>query len=289
MNSLRVLSLLTMTLLPGIALAAEPSSRSVHFATGDGVRLHYLETGSGPTIVFVPGWMVPGWIWEPQIRHFSRAYRVVALDPRSQGESEQATEGHYPERRAQDVRELLAHLRSPPVLLVGHSMAVGELLSYVEQFGTDGIAGLVLVDSTLGPDPKPGEAAEFFALAGAIARDRRGFIEQNWSYFFRKPVGTEYRQRLVEDLLRVPTTTSLALLVGSAGRDFRPALARIDKPVLYAITPGFKEDAEGLRSRVREARIEVFENSAHALFMDEPERFNRVLEEFARTAFARPR
>lgn len=38
---------------------------SRHFRTSDGVELHYLEAGSGPTLVFVPGWTMPADIWEP--------------------------------------------------------------------------------------------------------------------------------------------------------------------------------------------------------------------------------
>ena len=56
--------------------------KSAHFVTSDGVRLHYLDAGSGPPLVFVPGWTMPAWIWEPQLSHFSASHRVVALDPR---------------------------------------------------------------------------------------------------------------------------------------------------------------------------------------------------------------
>ncbi|MGH9556577.1 MAG: alpha/beta fold hydrolase, partial [Terriglobales bacterium] len=45
-----------------------PEIKSGYFQTSDKVRLHYLETGSGPAIVFVPGWTCPTWVWEPQLR-----------------------------------------------------------------------------------------------------------------------------------------------------------------------------------------------------------------------------
>lgn len=281
MSRFRILCVLAIALLTRSAAAADAEVRSAHFATSDGVRLHYLEAGSGPAIVFVPGWMVPGWMWEPQIGHFSKSHRVVALDPRSQGRSEQVTEGHYPERRAQDIKELIDHLHVAPAVVVGHSMAVSELLSYVQQFGTANLAGLVLVDSQLGPE----DPEQFFGFARLIARDRKGFIDQNESVYFRKPPPAEYWNRLIADVLKVPNTTALALLVGGAGMDFRPALERIDKPVLYAITPQLKEDGELLKSKVPAAQVEIFESSAHALFMDEADRFNRVLERFVRTAF----
>lgn len=61
---------------------AQGKFESRHFVTSDGIKLHYLEAGSGPTLMFVPGWTMPAWIWEPQLSHFSASHRVVALDPR---------------------------------------------------------------------------------------------------------------------------------------------------------------------------------------------------------------
>ena len=59
------------------------------FLSSDGVRLHYLEAGpsAAHTLVFVPGWTIPAWIWMPQIQALSRRYHVVAFDPRGQGDS----------------------------------------------------------------------------------------------------------------------------------------------------------------------------------------------------------
>src|SRR5579862_9328930 len=64
----------------------------------DGVRIHYLEGGvrSGPTLVFVPGWMMTAEIWEPQLARFSQTHHVVAIDPRGQGRSSKPPDGLYP-------------------------------------------------------------------------------------------------------------------------------------------------------------------------------------------------
>ncbi|PYX48955.1 MAG: hypothetical protein DMG79_10495, partial [Acidobacteria bacterium] len=84
--------------------------KSDFFKTSDGIRIHYLEAGSGQPIVFIPGWTMPAWIWQKQIDEFSKKYHVVAVDPRSQGESDQPTFGHLPETRARDYKELVDHL-----------------------------------------------------------------------------------------------------------------------------------------------------------------------------------
>src|SRR2546426_10398913 len=112
------------------------ASRSAFFTTSDGVRLHYLEAGAGETaIVFVPGWTMPADIWEKQIAYFSAHTRVLALDPRSQGDSDKPTFGHFPLRRARDVKELLEHAKVTHAVLVGWSLAVQELFAYMGEFG----------------------------------------------------------------------------------------------------------------------------------------------------------
>ena len=89
---LATLVALACMLVPEVT-RAQVELRSDHFLTSDGVELHYLEAGSGPTIVFVPGWTAPAEIWEPQMAHFAATHRVVALDPRSQGRSRKRQKG----------------------------------------------------------------------------------------------------------------------------------------------------------------------------------------------------
>jgi len=138
--------LVLCVLLISPALHGAADMKDGFFTTSDGVRLHYLESGAGPTILFVPGWTMPAEIWQPQIEFFSKTYHVVAVDPRSQGASDKPAEGNYPSRRAQDYKELIDHLGGSPVVLVGWSLAVHEALTYVEMFGTYKLNGLVLVD-----------------------------------------------------------------------------------------------------------------------------------------------
>src|SRR5262250_3313965 len=85
------------------AQAEKPSAAESGFvSSADGARIHYIEAGKGPAILFVPGWTAPAWMWEKQIAHFAKVHRVVAMDPRAQGESSQTAEGLYTAARARD-------------------------------------------------------------------------------------------------------------------------------------------------------------------------------------------
>ncbi len=277
---IRRLRWLLPLLLVSSGLAAEV--RSGYFTTSDGVRLHYLEAGKGPAIVFEPGWTMAAEIWRPQIEYFSRSFHVVALDPRSQGESDKPDHGNYLERRAQDIQELVAHLHLAPAVLVGWSLGVWELLSYVEQFGTGDMRGLVLVDGALWDKADAGFYVRMLRYIKRVeAGDRAKFTDGFVRSMYKKPQPEAYLQGVARTALQTPSTTAFALLASSLDReDWTPLLLKVDKPLLVTVAAGRQADADRLRTQVAGAQTEVFEDAGHALFVDDAERFNRLLERF---------
>ena len=59
------------------------------------------------------------------------------------------------------------------------------------------------------------------------------------------------------------------------------------KPLLYVVTPQFAAQARNLKKNRPGTRIEIFERAGHALFIDEPERFNALIGNFA-NSIAKP-
>jgi microsomal epoxide hydrolase len=57
----------------------------------------------------------------------------------------------------------------------------------------------------------------------------------------------------------------------------------MERPLLCAMSHQFQEQAWNLRRHRPRTQVEVFHRSGHALFADEPDRFNRLLLHFART------
>ena len=260
------------------------TAKSGAFKTSDGVMIHYLEVGSGRPIVFIPGWTMPAWIWQKQIDEFSKTYHVIAVDPRSQGESDKPPYGHLPETRARDYKELLDQLGLKKPVLIGWSMACGELVKYAEQFGTDNIAGLVLVDGYL--TDKPSDL--FVPISGwmnQLQQDRRkqadGFVRS----MFKKPQPEDYLKRVIDASVEVPADTAVILIYNMiAEKDFSTGLARINRPVLFTYQPESQSSADYLKSKLGDKlRLERFEGDGHALFIDDPQKFNQVLEAFLQT------
>ena len=233
-----------------------------------------------PSILFVPGWTMPAWIWQKQIDALSQKYHVVAMDPRSQGESGRTSEGLYPAQMARDIRSVIEQLRLAPVVIVGWSMAVVETLSYVDQFGTGDVAGLVLVDELAGGQ-QPGDIEMDFGILKGVLEDRKNTTD----YFvrkiqFHKPQSEEYLQRVIAAALTVPTSDAVAMLVGRYAADYRAVLPKIDKPTLIcaAKSPYFDRIVE-MQKAIPGAQLEVFEGDGHALFVDDPEKFNAAIDD----------
>jgi len=278
---------LTAVLLCIIAtpLVFAQAGKSEFFKTSDGVRIHYLESGNGRAIVFIPGWTMPAWIWQKQIDDFSKKYHVIAVDPRSQGESDKPPYGHLPETRARDYKELVDHLSLKKPVLVGWSMACNELLKYAEQFGTDDLGGLVLVDGYLADKPNP----EFFAFMtgwmNQLQQDRQKQADPFVRSMFKKPQPEDFLKRLTEASMQVPADTAVVLIYNMiAVKDYSGGFARINRPVLFAYQQTSGSSADFLKAKLGDkVRLERFDGDGHALFVDDPEKFNKILEDYVQS------
>ncbi|MER2194743.1 alpha/beta fold hydrolase [Methylobacterium brachiatum] len=147
-----------------------PRWQPVHLVR-DGVRLAHVEAGpmtpQGHPLVLINGWTGDHGIFTPQIRHFSRLRRVVAVDLRGHGASD-APEQHYTVASfADDVAWQCRQLGLVKPIVIGHSFggAVG-----LELCGRhpDLAAGLVMIDSIVLPSPDQRGNVELAQLLSGV-------------------------------------------------------------------------------------------------------------------------
>jgi non-heme chloroperoxidase len=276
--------------IPASAIAGT-TVRDSYATLADGTRIRYLEAGTGtdaPTLIFVPGFLMPALIWKAQLDDFAGRGRVIAIDPRSQGESTKTADGNTPEVRAQDLHQLLDKLALSNVVLIAWSQGVQDVSAYVEQFGSDGVVGFVLVDAppSAGParleiDPQGSKA--LLGRLALFATRPRDYISGMMEQIARKPLPQTERQFWIENAVKTPTSTAISMLVSDLLTvDRRPALSKFDKPTLVVASSASAELAaqREVGQKIQGAEFLSIEDAGHAVFVDQPTIFNRALAAF---------
>jgi non-heme chloroperoxidase len=282
----------TVLLLAGGGIAhARINAQYVLFTASDGTTLHYFDAGpkaGTPAIVLIPGWTMSADIFEPQLNGLQSRFRVVALDPRAQGDSEKVNDGNTLERRAQDTQDLIDHLHLTDVVLVGWSNGVPDVITYVELKGTAQLHGIVLVDGFVKMDNDAVRTALHGMLKNFQA-DRVKFTDGFVRSMFAKKPSEEYIKHVEAQAMKTPTNTAVVDMYNVMTKgDFLPGLAKMEKPVLYICEERLAEQGKLLQAALPAAKVEVMKGVGHALFVDDAKRFNDLLTEFANAKPAAP-
>lgn len=116
------------------------------FSSTDGVQLHYSDWGQGRPVVMLHGWPLHSASWDFHAGQLAdRGYRVIRYDRRGFGRSEQPWAGYDYDTLAADLQALLQHLDLEDTVLVGFSMAAGEVARYLARYGSAAVSAAVIV------------------------------------------------------------------------------------------------------------------------------------------------
>jgi microsomal epoxide hydrolase len=167
------------------------------------------------------------------------------------------------------------------VLLVGWSLGVLDSLGYVAQYGDTRVAGLVLIDNSIREDPAPVAPRAPARPGPRLPREEK--MKRFVRGMFRSNPGEDYLDRLTEDALRTPPEVAAELSSYPAPRTYwRDAVYSVVQPILYIVRPRFAAQAANLVAKDPLAETVTFATAGHALFVDEAERFDQLLDDFIR-------
>lgn len=255
----------------------------------NGARLYVEDHGSGTPLVFLPGLAAGLRFFEPQLSELSDRYRTIAMDYRGHGRSEVTEIGYTLEQFAADIDGVLERLEVTDAIVVGWSL--GALLSweYIDRYGTGRIRGLVDVDMEASPYQRDDYPYGTYTVDGlqeslvALQTDRFAALEGAIDRLCKEPPTGGLRRMMIDEMSRCPPTVHGTLML-SLIRDYRPILEEIDVPTLVCVGMDGKwrsaESVEHTAEFLADVRLERFSESGHCLTIEEPDRFNRVLEEF---------
>jgi pimeloyl-ACP methyl ester carboxylesterase len=285
--------------------ASNPNARAV---PGDGIRLHARDWGgSGPPVVLLHGLASNARIWDGVAPRLAGAgLRVIALDQRGHGESDQPSSGYDFASVGRDLEAALAGLGLERPLLVGHSWGANVAL----QFAADRpgrVAGLVLIDGgllgvaewagstreearrRLAPPRFAVPLADWLARAGRF--DAGGSGGQPWVRDFLR-AGVEVDD---QGVARARFRFDNHMQVVDALYDQRPEtlFPLVDRPVL--LCPAGDDEAAGAKRGAVDralalfpsANVTWFEDTMHDIPLQRPAELAAELARFAKEVSGR--
>jgi len=135
---------------------AKPNYDSI-FANVNGVRIHYLKSGSGKIpLVLIHGFGDDARMWLPLFADFGKDYTIIAPDLRGLGQSSREKTGYDKKTAAVDIHELVKSLGYKDIYLVGHDIGMMVAYAYAAQFPAE-VKKLALLDA---PIPGVGDVWE---------------------------------------------------------------------------------------------------------------------------------
>lgn len=257
-------------------------------------RIYYEEHGRGdPPLVFVHGLACAHADWRNQVNHFAASRRVVCLDQRGHGRSVDHAAGFDMVTYAADVVALIAALRLPPAVLVGHSMGCRVVLECART-SPQVVAGLFLIDaSRIGT--RNAEHA-YRATRDAIAETGfESFAERLFSQMFTPTSDPAVRDAIIARAKRLPAAAGLELMPRMVAWDaefVEEALKSVTAPVTVLQSTNLNEHRERVSLRpgdtvswltlVRElvphAHIEVVPGIGHFTMLEAADTVNAHIE-----------
>lgn len=265
-----------------------------YIETPDGVPLYYNERGEGEPIVLVHGWTCDSdYWWQKNVDALAENHHVVTYDLRGHGLSGKTGDRHSLTGYAEDLEFLAESLNLTDITLVGWSMGVPIIWTYLEQFGDDRVRAIGLIDQT----PKFYSDDDWeFALLGEFSEEGLaelvGGLEANRSEaakpiiqaFFAEPRSEERLAEIYARTTLTPSSVATTMLNDMVPRDFRSRLPEIDVPTLLlygersVVFPG--PLGEWMHEQIPDSELVMFAESGHSPFWEEPERFNSELTAF---------
>jgi len=268
------------------------------YLESDGTRLYYEETGRGTPIVFVHEFSGDHRSWEPQVRAFGRRYRCVTFSARGYPPSDVPEDpaAYSQDQAVADVIAVLDGLEIEQAHLVGLSMG-GYTALHTGLRNPDRVISLAIGGVGYGTSHDDSwkddveNLAAFYGDDPVDAAASHGSAPGRVPFMIKDPRGW---QEFADQLAEHPAVGSANTMRGVQGRrpnlyDIEPELVALDVPLL--VMTGDEDEqcldpSLWMKRTIPMAGLTVFPRSGHTLNLEEPDRFNEVVQDFLTTVEA---
>jgi 3-oxoadipate enol-lactonase len=262
----------------------------VNVAPSDGVDLYYERAGAGPPVLLVMGLGMNASGWWRTIPVLARGFTVLSFDNRGVGRSGRPPGPYSMAQMADDAVAVLDAAGVEAAHVYGVSMG-GMIAQEIALRRPERVLGLVLGATTPGGERAVAADAEtlaFFHRRGQMPAEEAAWASVPYNYAAR--TRRDGGQRIAEDIaqrLRFPIESEpyVAQLAAALGHDAYERLGAISHRTL--VVHGAEDrmvhpdNARLLAARIPAAKLQLWEQTGHLFFTDEPE-VDPAVSEFLR-------
>ena len=263
--------------------------------TDDGIRLYCEEAGEGVPMLFVHEFAGDLRSFETQMRHFARRYRCVAFNARGYPPSEvpEALSAYSQERARDDILAVLDGLSIQRAHIVGLSMGSLATLHFGLHYPHRALS-LVLGGCGYGAEHSQREQFRTEAADFAARIDKQGMHKLAGEYG-DGPTRVQFENKDPRGFAEFVEMLSQHSSLGSANTlrgvqmerpslyDLQTSLAELRVPTLImagdedepCLTPSLY-----LKHTIPSAGLALLPNTGHALNLEEPDLFHRLVDDF---------
>ena len=247
-----------------------------------GVHIQYRVHGRGePLVVLIHGWSCDSNYWAAQVADLKTRYTVATVDLAGHGGSGANRSDWSMPAFAADVAAVVEALKDhPKVVLVGHSMGGPVAVEAARLIGPRvvGVIGVDTMNDVGLPKSDPADTAKRLA---AFEKDFIGATrEMVATSMFAPETDPVLKRRIVDDMSQAPPSVAIAAIRQLNAWDGAAALKALAVPVVVVNSDlwGVTDEAR-IRRIAPQFRAIPLAGLGHFLMMEDPARFNPILDE----------
>jgi len=248
------------------------------------IEMYYEITGEGDPLLLIHGLGSSTRDWEEQIPVFSEKFQVITIDLRGHGKTDKPKGPYSIKLFAEDIVELLNKLEIKRVNVLGISLGGGVAFQFAVDY-PDLVKSLIIVNSTsevlMDSFKQKREFIKRLFIIKLVGMKKMGQVLA--PRLFIKPEQEDKRLKLIERWAENDKKAYLAALKTLKGWSVRENLATILCPTLVI---GSDEDyspssvKKEFTSLIPNAKFIEIEDARHAVPIEKPEEFNKIIMEF---------
>ena len=258
-----------------------------NIVSSDGVKIYFDQMGDNdPTLIFIHGWSNNRTIWDAQMSYFSKKYRVIAVDLPGFGESENNRTKWNMKSFGEDIADIIRQLDIKQSILVGFSMGGPVVLEAASKTPPDRVIGVVIVDALRNPDMKyPPQMISYIdsVMMDLIMNPTKekmlsgGFIKKNPDESYKRALN------MFKDHSKIGWSESLTDFFNWSNDSFTEVLKKTEVPLISINSDSEPTNVDGFRKFIPTYQAKIIPDVGHVIMWDNPEEFNRLLEESINT------